>query len=840
MSNQENNRKSRLTGSRLTLVKGGSRSKFGNLEGFASKKIDRIEITKCIVALSMVLVLTFLITPYIRIPGQFLEKGRIATKNIKSPADFLIEDRLSTEKNRIKAAEGQLDIYDFDTKIAGQVIERISSAFNLINSAYLSGIPDFTYDEDKEEIDQEYQTESLLKQKEEMRQKILLFESSELFKQKEKKFTEILGIELNEKAYKTLRWHHYKPEIKNVLINFVNRVMADGVVSDRKLLNLEKKRAILVRKLGSGKETIIEADNVHDMEELMFLLKKTINNNVDKRHPSLRKVIADMARVLIRLNLTFNKKETEEAKSASVGAVKPVFFQIKKGEMIVREGERITQEHIMKLKGMNPEGDGKNVFLIPFGIAVFILLVFYLGWFYLRKFKSHIIKDNSSLLLLSTILVVNFALVRLFIVTSQAYAEYMNININSFYYAIPYAAGTMLVSILFDIDMGIVFSLLTFFLVGLLMEGGYSYSLVALTGGLVATFRVNQYKHRSDILKTGLIIGIVNMVTILPLGIINYSIFSLQGLYDILMGFLGGLIIAMVVSIVLPILESIFKVTSDIRLLELADPNHPILTRMVVHAPGTYQHSHLVANLSEEAAEAVGANPLLVRVGSYFHDIGKMRKAEYFMENQQIAGGGGSKHDKLTPSMSSLVLTSHVKDGIEIAKEFKLIPKIIDFIREHHGNGLITYFYNKAKEQYNPDTESIKEQDFRYSGPRPRTKETAIVMLADSVEAASRSLEEPTPSRLKGLVHKVINNKFIDGQLDDCDISLKDLNKIAESFIRILIGIFHYRVDYHENSEEKGKNDAAANNGEKQSIKGENRSSGNKRGGLKDTKKIEM
>jgi hypothetical protein len=232
---------------------------------------------------------------------------------------------------------------------------------------------------------------------------------------------------------------------------------------------------------------------------------------------------------------------------------------------------------------------------------------------------------------------------------------------------------------------------------------------------------------------------------------------------------------------------------SDIKLLELQDLNHPLLARMAVQAPGTYHHSVIVGNLAEDAAEAIGANPLLTRVGSYFHDIGKMDKPEYFIENQRDSI---NPHDTLSPSMSALILLSHVTKGLEMAKEHKLIPQVSDMIVEHHGLQLIKYFYLRAKDQEKPGMTAVKEDDYRYSGRKPRTRESAIVALADSVEAVSRTLRSPNSSRLRLMVFKVINDKFLSGQLDNSHLTLQDLKKIGESFVRILHGVVHYRVEY--------------------------------------------
>jgi hypothetical protein len=266
-----------------------------------------------------------------------------------------------------------------------------------------------------------------------------------------------------------------------------------------------------------------------------------------------------------------------------------------------------------------------------------------------------------------------------------------------------------------------------------------------------------------------------------------------QRAYEALFGLLGGLLAAVVVSAVLPLLESIFKFTTDIKLLELASLNHPLLRQLVVHAPGTYHHSMLVGTLAETGAEAIAANALLARVASYYHDIGKMLTPEYFVENQM---GRENKHDRLSPSMSALIITAHVKDGIKLAKEYKLPQRIIDIIPQHHGTNLITYFYNKAKELEDPTVQQVQEADYRYPGPKPQTREAAIVMLADKVEASSRVLSEPTPQRIKSLVQRVVNSVFMDGQLDECDLTLRDLQKINDAFVRTLIAIYHHRIEY--------------------------------------------
>jgi len=291
------------------------------------------------------------------------------------------------------------------------------------------------------------------------------------------------------------------------------------------------------------------------------------------------------------------------------------------------------------------------------------------------------------------------------------------------------------------------------------------------------------------IIRAGLLVGIIQVLSLL---ILRRFWINIPNQYIVIL--FNGIVSSVIVLGVLPVFEYLFRTVTSVSLLELADFNQPLLQRMIMEAPGTYHHSLIVGNLSEAACREVGVNALLARIGAYYHDIGKLEKADYFSENQSIAA---SRHDDLSPTMSKLVIMNHVKGGVELAKRYKLNPRIIDFIRQHHGDSLVYYFYRRALEEIEED-QQIKEEGFRYPGPKPDTKETAIVLLADSVEAATRALKEPTPAKIEELVHKVINNKFIDGQLDECDLTLKDLERISAVFIRILGGTCHSRVVYPE------------------------------------------
>jgi putative nucleotidyltransferase with HDIG domain len=334
----------------------------------------------------------------------------------------------------------------------------------------------------------------------------------------------------------------------------------------------------------------------------------------------------------------------------------------------------------------------------------------------------------------------------------------------------------------------------------ILLDNSLFFFIYAFIGSIVGANGVARCEQRSVLIKAGMQVGVANALLIVFYEMFRGTLFKFDVLFNCGFGFIGGILGAVIVVGTTPIVEGIFGYTTDITLLELANLEQPVLKDLIVQAPGTYHHSIIVGSLAEAAAKAINVNPLLARVSAYYHDIGKIKKPLYFSENQ---GGKKNPHNRLSPSMSGLILNAHVKDGVELAKKQRLGKKILDIIQQHHGTSLISFFYQKAKEKQNPGVESIKEKDYRYLGPKPQTKEAGIVMLADAVEAASKTLSEPTSSRIKGLVSRIINSIFTDGQLEDCELTLKDLHHIEENFDRILTGIFHQRVEYPNSGEEQ-------------------------------------
>jgi putative nucleotidyltransferase with HDIG domain len=369
---------------------------------------------------------------------------------------------------------------------------------------------------------------------------------------------------------------------------------------------------------------------------------------------------------------------------------------------------------------------------------------------------------------------------------------------------LPFSAIAMISSLLFGDLLIAFFMVITSAITIASISGSNLYVgiLFSISGLLAALFSFGARK-RSTIIRAGLMVGLLQALTAVCI-----DHFRMGTPREYFLYLLNGIGWAVIVIGILPVFEYIFRTITNIRLLELADFSNPILNRMMLEAPGTYHHSLIVGNLSEAACSAIGVNALLARIGAYYHDIGKLQKPEYFSENQGIKL---SKHDALSPTMSKMVIINHVKEGIELARKFRLTEPLIDFIECHHGSSLVYYFYRRALESSEED-QVVKEDGFRYPGPKPHTKETAVVMLADSVEAAVRSLKDPAPAKIEELVHKIINNKFIDGQLDECDLTLKDLEKISSVFLRILGGIYHTRVTYPDGKTESSNKKPAKEN----------------------------
>jgi len=485
----------------------------------------------------------------------------------------------------------------------------------------------------------------------------------------------------------------------------------------------------------------------------------------------------------IKENIYLDKKLTQEKINDAIKKVDKVF--IHKGQIIVGEGEEITEKHYKFLAdaGLIHKENSKDVKPL-LGVVIIIMLLELILVSYIYFFNNDLINKISNLYLIALIFLMAFVLSKPLDSISS--------------YLIPIASSSMLIGILINPIVAIVINIFLSILITLATNNSLIVFVILLTAGTVAAISSSNTHQRSGIFVSGLVVSLTNLILILGFGLIKGF-----GAKDILIngfyGILNGVFCSILTIGSLPLWEYIFNILTPIKLLELSNPNHPILKRLLVEAPGTYHHSIIVGNLSEAAAQSIGCNSLLARVGSYYHDIGKLKRPYFFKENQLTSD---NPHDKISPYLSSNIIRSHVQDGVKLAHEHKIPKDIIDIIEQHHGDTLVKYFYHKAMNE-NDEIKDVDPNDFKYKGPTPKSKEAAIVMLADSVEAAVRSLSEPTKDNIEDLVKKIIEGKHKEGQLHDCDLTFKDLETIRKTFINILMGIFHERIEYPEISNEE-------------------------------------
>ena len=715
---------------------------------------------KWFIGIGSAILLTLLLSPSLTLRLKEYKVGDIATKEIKSNQDLLVEDEKSTQEKRAEAERSVLSIYDYDPAVLSDSENRVRSTFKSLDASFQKG---------EKGVDQ-----NALRKKE--------WDSS-------------LRLPLTQREWQVLEKERFNPAIGEAALKMVAPILKKGVVNDKDLLDPDAEKGIVVRNIQTREERkSLPPFNFLDFKEAKAKVRSQGDLPSPIKGKELSPIVLKMAEHFLRPNLTFNKDETEEKKANAKEKVNPVYFRVKRGEVILRAGEPAQEQHLLKIKALRKAQEKTHLLAMIIGMGLLTFLILASLYQFSTQNIRKIALAQKDLLFFSTTLLGIIAFLKLFqLMTDVLGGEFFSIPSSSYLFLFPIATGAMLVRIVLNSEVAIVFSLLVCYFSAALMGNQLFYFIFTLVGSVIGAHKVARCEQRSILLKAGTTVGGINILMILSYSLISGNPFKMTLLSDLMMGFLGGVFASVLVLGIAPIIESLFGYTTDIKLLELANMDHPTLKDLILQAPGTYHHSIIVGSLVEAAAKSIAANPLLAKVSAYYHDIGKLKKPLYFIEN---VGGKDNKHDHLTPTMSSLILISHVKDGVEMARENRLGERIGHIIQQHHGTNLISYFYQKAKEKENPEMESINENDFRYPGPKPQTKEAGIVMLADSVEAASRALTDPTPSRIRSLVQRITNNIFLDGQLEECELTLKDLQKIQESFNRILTAIFHQRIDY--------------------------------------------
>ncbi|MEG0772395.1 HDIG domain-containing metalloprotein [Clostridium sp.] len=587
-------------------------------------------------------------------------------------------------------------------------------------------------------------------------------ETVQIATQEQEKTSEELQIEKVKKVMEQSPISNLSVENYNILVN----------LDDKQLDELSKFILDSVNEFFDT--TVIYENKPQDIVLAQGVITATFNNS------SFSKNIKDLGMAIgytqVKPNYFIDHKKTEELRQEVTKNVKPVI--IKKDQTIVNEGEPVTEAQIDILRTLGLLNKDKS-FSLSLHISLLGMVVGILGlqWIYIKSKHESVYNNYSKIVVINLLTVIAVVLGRTMGIISP--------------YIIPFACAPILLNILLDEKISVIVSVLNVVFISFLVKFSIDITLIALLNAIVVPIVLKRIQQRNDIIYSSLYVSIISVIFT---AIIGYflSTNTMEIAKKSLTTGISAIISGILAIGILPFLENMFDLVTNIKLLEISNPNHPLMKRLLLEAPGTYHHSVLVANLAEMAAESVGANPVLTRVSSYYHDVGKLERPYYFKENQI---GIDNPHDNIEPSLSSLIILSHVDDGVKLAKKYGLPQIIIDVVGQHHGDSLVKYFYITMKNKSeNPD--DVKKEDYKYKGPAPASKEAAIVMLADSVEAAVRSIQAPTKEKIEVMVDNIIKGRLEENQLTNCDLTFKDVKNIREAFLKVLSGIYHERIEY--------------------------------------------
>lgn len=729
----------------------------GRVRKFSSTLSDQAVIDAGVGIFIIVLLSMLLLRNYQRPQIDPLPAGAVAQADIIAPTDLKIEDSEETNRRRAQAVQGVFPVFDYNPRLMRDVRNSIEKMFR-IGRETASDIPP-----------------------EELRQSI----------------EEQTGIIIDREQLDMLARHSFNLELERLMVDQIESVMILGVIDRRSQLVRVAPNGIHRRDLRNQEENIItDLSSIHDQITARAALRSDKLLLPVDYSAIERKQIGEILGSLIVSNMSYNEDETESRKNEAKKSVIPITISVKKGQPIVVAGETVNEPKAALLKASaahRPIGQRAIEFA---GTVVIVMMLILVLWQYLLRYQNRHLRVRRHFLLQVACFVITLGLARLFFAQGDAMEGWARSPFNSsiaYEYLAPLAVGAALITLLTDAHAAFVFSAILTVFIGMVSGNVYlaAYTLMSSVG---AIYQLQNCRDRTAMVRAGLWIGLINAAAALALDLLganNPDIWII--FFDTFCGFASGVIAAMVASITLPLFEWLFEITTSIKLLELSNLNLPLLRQLAERAPGTYHHSIMVGMLAEAGTEAIGGDALFARVACYYHDIGKAVRPQYFIENQM---SGENRHDKLNPKMSSIVLINHVKQGIEIARQHKLPPRIISMIPQHHGTGLMKYFYYKARSAADDQDSAALEQEFRYPGPKPQTREAAVIMIADSVEAAARTVQEPTPTKLRNMIDMIITRIRDDGQFDECDITLRDLKLVGDSFVKALLGIHHHRITY--------------------------------------------
>ncbi len=737
---------------------------------------EKIQIRKFAFVFLFSVILAYALTFELKMPTNF-QIGETAKVDVISPISFEMVDEVTSEEKRIKAENAVPVIFDYDPAIFERVSGSVYRAFRVMRS----------------DIKKISWPKSAAAREE--KQKEFFIHKGEFEKE--------LGVTVADYLFEWLVENRFSARLENAVIRNLD-VWYQSKISENPDRSIPSQQHQVIAKTltknTKGREVGIKKSEIMDsLSQEVFVLKDF--RGLEKAKTQDINNVQAFGRTLIYPNLTLNKQEMTQRKESARSSVLPITIAVKKNQTIISEGSVVQPFQMALVKEIQALKSDRRHDIMSIAIALSFLALIVVFFQYLRRFSGGKIKvETKDIIVMGLVALAIVIITKIFLFTTETafiskFGAWMPSSL--FLFAAPIAAGPMLVGLVIQSGEVVwLFTAFTSIMMGIMTEMNFPFMMITFAGGIAAARGVYSCKKRNDIYWAGVRTGLVNALMIalvLTMTKMDQDNFARELLFSVPAGFVGGILSSMVAMMLIPLIESLFNYTTDVKLLELSNLNHPLLKEMIVKAPGTYHHSMLVGSMVEAASEEIGANPLLGKVMCYYHDIGKTEHANYFIENQKP---GSNPHDHISPYLSKTLLIAHVKDGVELGIEYKLGKPIIDGVIQHHGTTLISYFYNKAIDVRPEGASEVQEEEFRYPGPKPQFREAALCMLADSIEAASRSLDEPNPMRLQNIVRNIVQRKFMEGQLDECNLTLRDLSKVETAFTRILLGIYHQRIDY--------------------------------------------
>lgn len=720
-----------------------------------------------ILSSSITLIITVTFT---RIPSH-VAVGQLALHDIRSDHNYSIVDKETSRLMRDAAAASTPSIFVFDLAVGNEIADHVRSAF----------------DSGRRYLDNPRREE----------------------------FEKIAATSVTDAQWSRFVKSRFSKAVEDSIVSAILGVMHNPITSDKSALLAESGRGVEVIEVSrTGEEQkraslwgAKEISTVWSLDEAKKRLRQYRDLQKDEASSSF-------ASQLVQVNFSLDAQATRGAREDARLSISDATVAIQNGEIIIRNGERFDTRHQMIIEGIHSQRRSGAFGTHFLGYFILVSSILWVGHFFGSKFIRRFRLTPRDARFVSFMLVVTLITIRfsIFLGTAIASSSYIGIPSAAFTYTIPVAMGAMLVRLVLNAEVALVFAVGISIFSGFFVLHDPEFTAYCLLSNIAAASFIANVDKRSGIMHAGLKTAAINMIVATGLMLVQaYHNPSTVGgewqwLWFVAAAFFGGIMNSVLVLFAAPIVETVFGYTSDMKLLELANLNHPLLRELIIRAPGTYHHSHLVGILAESAAENIGANALLARVGAYYHDIGKMRKPQYYVENSK---DNANWYERVNPHMAALIIASHIKDGIEMARQHRLPQQIIDMIPQHHGTKMISFFYELAKKSNDPELEKLSESDFRYPGPKPQSQEAGILLLADGCEAASRALKEKTPARIQQTVENIINKSFVESQLDECDLTLKDLTDIANAFTHILTGIYHQRIEYPKQVTEVAEEDRA-------------------------------